>query len=253
MLVELGRIGVKKVLLQGKSSPEKKNKPEVEFLSELSEEDRSYKEVYFRWLSRLVLLCAIISLSFFLCSSLVVFRLAPEIIVEPLLITRQNDSQSMVRYEPITTKMPSIRQLTEMFIKQYVIMRNTVINDEQEMRTRWGPGGIVHCMSAQDVYSDFVGQNAEAVTKMFDEGYSSEVQINEIGKESETSPAWFVVFTVFNLSKNRSKSGSLTLKTQRYKVSLTPKFIPERRLYRARLVNPLGFTVMKYNQSEIRE
>lgn len=252
-MAELGRIGVKRVMITGAVPPPKEEKPQVEFLSELTEADKSSKEVYFRWLSRLVLLCAIVSLSFFLSASLVIFRLAPEIIVEPLLIIRQNDSESMARYEPITTKMPSIRQLTEMFIRQYVIMRNTVINDEQEMRTRWGPGGIVHCMSSQEVYADFVGLNAESVDKMFDDGYSSEVQINEIGKESESSPAWFVVFTVFNLSKDRSRSGSLTLKTQRYKVSMTPKFIPERRMYRARLINPLGFTVMKYNQSEIRE
>ena len=44
----------------------------------------SSKLVYFRWLSRLVILCAVLSLSFFLCSSLVVLRLAPEILVEPL-------------------------------------------------------------------------------------------------------------------------------------------------------------------------
>lgn len=252
-MAELGRIGIKRVLLKGTVPPPKKEEVPVSFLSEPSGEDRSLKEIYFRWLSRLIILCGIISLSFFLSASLVVFRLAPEILVEPLLLIRQNDSQSMVRYEPISTKMPSIRQLTEMFIRQYIIMRNTVINDVQEMRTRWGPGGIVHCMSAQDVYADFVGLNAGSVDKMFDDGYSSEVKINEISKESETSPAWFVVFTVYNLSKDRGKGGALTLKTQRYKVSMTPKFIPERRMYRARLINPLGFTVMKYSQSEIRD
>lgn len=242
--------GYKQELLTSGSNPEAVS---VRFLSELGKEDRSSKEIYFRWLARLVLLCAIVSLGFFLSASLVVFRLAPEIIVEPLLIVRQNDSESMVRYEPITVKMPSIRQLTEMFIKQYVIMRNTVINDMQEMKTRWGPGGIVHYLSAPDVYADFVGKNAGSVDKMFDDGYSSEVQINEIGKESDSSPAWFVVFTVYNLSKDRNKSGALTLKTQRYKVSITPRFIPERIMYRPRLINPLGFTVMKYSQSEIRD
>ena len=251
-MVELGRIEVKKKLITGSAPAQVRKESQVQFLSELSEADKSSKEVYFRWLSRLVMLCSIVSLSFFLSSTLVIFRLAPEIIVEPLLLIRQNDSESMVRYEPITTKMPSIRQLTEMFIKQYVIMRNTVINDEQEMRTRWGPGGIVHYLSMPDVYADFVGMNAESVDKMFDDGYSSEVQINELEKE-ETSPAWSVKFTVYNLSKDRSNSGSLTLKTQRYKASITPKFIPERRMYRARLINPLGFTVIKYNQSEIRE
>ena len=251
-MVELGRIQVKKKLITGNAPAPKQNEQPVQFLSELSEADKSSKEVYFRWLSRLVMLCCIVSLSFFLSSSLVIFRLAPEITVEPLLLIKQSDSDSMVRYEAISTKMPSIRQFTEMFIKQYVIMRNTVINDEQEMRTRWGPGGIVHSLSMPAVYANFVGMNAESIDKMFDDGYSSEVQIDEMEKE-ETSPAWSVIFTVYNLSKDRSRNGSLTLKTQRYKASITPKFIPERRMFRARLINPLGFTVIKYNQSEIRE
>ena len=169
-MVELGKIEVKKKLISGKAPSFNRSEPGVEFLSELSDADKSSKEIYFRWLSRLVMLCCVVSLSFFLCSSLVIFRLAPEIIVEPLLLIKQSDSDSMVRYEPINTKMPSIRQFTEMFIKQYVIMRNTVINDEQEMKTRWGPGGIVNYLSAPDVYANFVGMNAESVDKMFDDG-----------------------------------------------------------------------------------
>lgn len=248
-MAELGRINVKHKLIEGT----RENGPDIRFISEVGKADKSAKEVYFRWLSRLVILCAAVSLGFFLCASLVIFRLAPEIIVEPLLLIKQSDSQSMVRYEPITPKMPSLRQFTEMFIRQYVIMRNTVINDEQEMRTRWGPGGIVNFLSAPDVYADFVGRNAASVDKMFDNGYSSEVRINQLGKESENDPAWFAVFTIYNLSKDRGKNGALTLKTQRYRASITPKFIPERSIYRTRLINPLGFTVVKYNQSEIRE
>ncbi len=223
------------------------------FINDVRQETTSSKEVYFRWLSRLVILCAIISLGFFLSSTLVIFRLSREIVVEPLLIINQKDSENVVRYEPIDKKMPSEKQLTEMFIRQYIIVRNTVINDEQEMRTRWGPGGIVQYMSSPEVYWDFVGKNVKTIDKMFDNGYSSEVQIDKIGKESEDSPAWLVTFTTFNLSKARNSSGSLTLKTMRYKASITPAYIPERRLLRTRLLNPIGFTVIKYNQSEIRE
>lgn len=249
-MAELG-MGVDIKRLQGTSAATEAE--HIDFISDLHQQDTSAKEIYFRWLARLVLLCTIVSLSFFLCSTLVIFKLAPEIVVEPLLIINQSESENMARYEPISTNMPSLRQFTEMYVKQYVIMRNTVVNDSQEMRTRWGPGGIVQYMSASDVYMDFVGENIDSVDKMFDDGYSSEVHIDEIGKDSETSPAWFVVITVYNLSKGRNSSGALTLKTKRYKISLTPKFLPQRRLLRPRLINPLGFTVLKYSQSEIRE
>ena len=245
--------GIKKVLLVDRNAPVRTRGSEIHFVNDEDSATSSAKEVYFRWVARLVILCAIVSLSFFLSSSLVIFRLAPEIIIEPLLIIRQDESSRMVRYEPITKKMPSFRQFTEMFIKQYVILRNTVVNDEREMRTRWGPGGIVQYMSTPEVYVNFVGQNMNSIQRMYDSKYSSEVRIDEIGKESENSPAWSVRFTIFNLSQSRGNSGSLTLKTERYKASVTPKYFPQRRLIRARLINPLGFTVVKYNQSEIRD
>lgn len=213
----------------------------------------SAKLVYFRWLSRLVVLCAVLSLSFFLASSLVIFRLAPEILVEPLLIIAQNSSEEVVRYEPMNTKMSSLKQMTEMFVKQYVIMRNTVINDESEMRTRWGPGGIVHYMSAPPVYAEFVGKNAAKIENMFDGDYSSEVRIEKIGKIGENSPVWVVNFTVFNLSRNQETGGSLVLKEDKFRASVTPRFLENRGFVSPRLINPLGFTVMKYSQDKIRD
>lgn len=224
-----------------------------QFIKDVRRETTSSKEVYFRWLSRLVILCAIVSLTFFLSSTLVIFRLAREIMIEPLLIINQKDSETVARYEPIDRKMPSEKQLTEMYVRQYVSLRNTVINDEQEMRTRWGPGGILQYMSSPEVYKEFIGDNMETVEKMFDSNYSSEVYIDKISKESENSPVWSVRFTVYNLSKTRNSSGSLTLKTMRYKASVTPVYVVERRLLKARLYNPIGFTVVKYSQSEIRE
>lgn len=213
----------------------------------------STKLVYFRWLSRLVILCAILSLSFFLSCSLVIFRLAPEILVEPLLIIPQNSSEEVVRYEPMNTKMSSLRQMTEMFVKQYVVMRNTVINDEREMVTRWGPGGIVAFMSAPQVYMEFVGKNAAKVDKMFDNEFSSEVRIDKIGKIGEDAPVWVVNFTVFNLSRNQEGGGSLVLKETKYRASLTPRFYASRRFISPRLINPMGFTVVKYSQDMIRD
>ena len=133
-------------------------------------------------------------------------------------------------------------------------MRNTVINDEQEMRTRWGPGGIVAYLSSPRVYYEFVGQNTENINQMFDNDYSSEVRIDSLNKISENSPAWIVNFTIYNLSRSRSgKNGALTLKKTKMRASVTPRFIPERGAVFARLINPLGFTVMKYKQDEIRE
>ncbi|MBR3662272.1 MAG: type IV secretion system protein, partial [Alphaproteobacteria bacterium] len=164
-----------------------------------------------------------------------------------------NSSEEVVRYEPMNLNMSSLKQMTEMFVKQYVTIRNTVINDEREMRTRWGPGGIMQYMSAPPVYSEFVGQNAAKVENMFDSEYSSEVRIDKIGKIGENSPVWVVYFTVFNLSRNQETGGALLLKEARYRASVTPRYFLNRGFVSPRLINPLGFTVMKYSQDKIRE
>lgn len=250
--MELGKIAVRKLLTDHNKAPQEDVK--LQYITDDKINNNSMKEIYFRWLSRLVVICAVLSLGLFLSASLVIFRLAPEIIVEPLLIISQNDSETMVRYEPITNKMPSLKQMTELFVRQYVIVRNTVINDEQEMRTRWGPGGIIAYLSTPRVYHEFVGEHIDNISSMFDNEYSSEVRIDSIHKISENSPAWIVNFTIYNLSRSRTgKSGALTLKKTKMRASVTPRFIPERRTVFARLINPLGFTVMKYNQDEIRE
>ncbi len=250
--MELGKIAVRKLLTDNNKAPQEN--VTLQYITDDKINNNSMKEIYFRWLSRLVVICAVLSLGLFLSASLVIFRLAPEIIVEPLLIISQNDSETMVRYEPITNKMPSLKQMTELFVRQYVIVRNTVINDEQEMRTRWGPGGIIAYLSTPRVYHEFVGEHIDNISSMFDNEYSSEVRIDSIHKISENSPAWIVNFTIYNLSRSRTgKSGALTLKKTKMRASVTPRFIPERRTVFARLINPLGFTVMKYNQDEIRE
>ena len=250
--MELGKIAVRKLLTDNNKAPQEDVK--LQYITDDKINNNSMKEIYFRWLSRLVVICAVLSLGLFLSASLVIFRLAPEIIVEPLLIISQNDSETMVRYEPITNKMPSLKQMTELFVRQYVVVRNTVINDEQEMRTRWGPGGIIAYLSTPRVYHEFVGEHIDNISSMFDNEYSSEVRIDSIHKISENSPAWIVNFTIYNLSRSRTgKSGALTLKKTKMRASVTPRFIPERRTVFARLINPLGFTVMKYNQDEIRE
>ena len=226
----------KKLLADANAQQNGHNNIKLQYVTDDRINNSSAKEVYFRWLSRLVIFCAVLSLGVFLSASLVIFRLSPEIIVEPLLIISQNDSETMVRYEPITPKMPSIKQMTELFVKQYVIIRNSVINDEQEMKTRWGVGGIVAYLSTPEVYREFVGKHAKDTEKMV----------------SDSSPAWIVNFTVYTLSQ-KNNGNSLVLTKTKMRASVTPRFIPERRAVFTRLVNPLGFVVLKYNQDEVRE
>ena len=58
---------------------------------------RSLKEAYYQWISRLMVLLCVLSLAFFVSASLVLFRMAPLVKVEPFLIIKQDKSDQMVR------------------------------------------------------------------------------------------------------------------------------------------------------------
>lgn len=102
-------------------------KQNVEFLQSMEQKTESLKLRYYTWLSRLFIFFAVLSCLFMVLASLSLFRLAPAVSVEPFLIINQNTSKGIVRQEAITDKMASKTQLMETFIRQYVIVRNTVI------------------------------------------------------------------------------------------------------------------------------
>ena len=122
-----------------------------EFISETEQEKAGFKLKYYMWLSRLFILFAIVSLLVFMSTSLAIFKLAPQVTVEPFLIINQDTSDGIVRAEAITNRMASKNQLMETFVQQYVILRNTIINDEREMQTRWYPGGMLSFLSSPGV------------------------------------------------------------------------------------------------------
>ena len=215
---------------------------------------RTLKEAYYQWISRLVILFAVLSLCFFASASLVLFKMAPQVTVEPFLIIKQDNSDSMVRYEVISQNMASKKQLMENFVKQYVIIRNTLLNDEREMQSRWFAGGIVSYLSSPKVYVDFYNTQVNDLTMLLKNGVVRDVEIISVGKVGgEKSPVWKVDFRTYDLIPQESsqKTGALNLQTKYWTASVTAFFVKERMFMARRLINPLGFTVTRYSQTEV--
>lgn len=225
------------------------------FLGQAERERHSAKMYYYMWLSRLFVFTTTLSLMLFLSGSLALFKLAPQVSVEPFLIVSQNSSDDMVRSEPIAVNMASKEKLMEIFVRQYVIYRNTIIDDQIEMMTRWFPGGMVNFLSSDTVFADFNEYKEKNWKYITDNQISQEVEIISVGKVGgKKSSVWKVDFKTYEVSqRNRSgDNGALVLNTRYWTASVTPYFIPERMFIGRRLINPLGFTVTRYNQSEVQ-
>ena len=226
----------------------------VEFATEVDEQLSTLKENYYIWLARLLIVFATAALVVFTSSSLVIFRLAPRVTVEPLLILKQYDSSGLTRYEPIEYNMASRKMLMEVFVKQYVIMRNTVVHDYREMQIRWFPGGWVHFLSSDKVFSDFSEDIEKRTSVLVDGRVTTEVEIISIGKQGgENSPVWKVDFKTYEIRPNtiEDAEGENIMLTRYWTASITSYFIPGREMMSRRLMNPLGFTVVRYSQTEV--
>lgn len=229
-------------------------KPEApEFINVVEREVQSLKLKYYMWLSRLFILFAVLSLLVFMSSSLALFKLAPMVTVEPFLVINQDNSEGIVRYEPITRDMASKDLILETYIKQYVLLRNTIINDILEMQSRWMPGGMVHFYSSWPVFEQFQGYAASVFERMHDVDLVREVEIISVGRlGGKNSAVWKVDFKTYDLTPGSTTTGGAMIMKERYwTASVTAYFFPERQFMGRRLINPMGFTVTRYSQSEV--
>lgn len=229
------------------------NTPKQNFISVEEKEVETLKLKYYMWLSRLFILFAIVSLVVFMSSSLALFKLAPMIKIEPFLVINQDESEGIVRYEPITSDMASKDLLLETFVKQYVIIRNTIVNDLSEMYSRWLPGGMVNYLSSWPVFYQFNASTIKTLESLSQLDMVKEVEIISVGRlGGKNSAVWKVDFKTYELLPPTAQSnGAMIMRERNWTASVTAFFFKERRFLGRRLINPMGFTVTRYSQSEV--
>jgi type IV secretory pathway component VirB8 len=226
----------------------------IEFINEYKQKESSLKLKYYMWLSRFFIFLAVLSLSFFWSASLSLFRLAPQVTVKPFLIISQDNSEDLVRVESIDLNMASKDKIAEMFVRQYVEMRNTIIDDITEMRIRWFPGGIVNFLSAPRIFNEFTSQTESIWPEIGRGELIQEVEIINVQRVGgQHSPIWKVDFKTYNLEPLGKNNTSLdrTITSKYWTASITGIFIRERIFTGRRLINPMGFTVLRYSQTRV--
>ena len=231
------------------------NVSEPQYINKLEEENHTVKQIYYMWVSRFFILTATVSCTFLVLASLSLFRLAPMVTVEPFLLVNQSSSDDIVRSEAMDRNMASKEKLLKMFIKQYVVLRNTIINDPIEMRSRWMGGGMLNYLSAPDVYNEFGNATKSLWENIFKKILVREVEIISITRQGGSrSAVWKVDFKTYDLYNEGGKTQGQqesTLRVRYWTASITAYFIPDRSFIVPRLINPLGFTVTRYSQTEV--
>lgn len=244
-------------LLQGQkvlTIEDKNNGRNFTFIDTLEKEQLSLKLQYYMWLSRLFIFFAGVSCLVMVMCSLSLFRLSGLVNIEPFLVFGSNASTEIVRQEPIATDMVSKDMMTETFIRQYIIVGNTIIDDVDEMRSRWMPGGIVNFLSTMEVYDTFYNNTMKEMQIYKDQRLTREVEIISVNRQGNNanSRIWKVDFKTYDLFRgNGGSEGFLSFKERFWTASVETRFFPARSFVGRRLINPIGFTVTNYSQTEV--
>lgn len=229
-----------------------------DFITEDVVEVQRAKLIYYKWVSRLMSLLTTISLAYMVCTTLVLLKLVPQIIIDAQIFVLFSDSDSYVKREYIDIRMESRQKIMENFIQQYIELRNTYIRDAEEMKKRWAWGGLVSYLSTRKLYDEFAKEYPKLQKKMDQEKSSRSVEILSLERSGgEKSRIWKVEFKTYDYTYGNTMEYSSTQDIEpkiieRYwTVQIGCRASPNRRIAYKRLINPLGFYVYSYYQSEI--
>lgn len=204
-------------------------------------------EKRYLWTARAFAVVTAISLCCNLILLLTISNILPLYRVEPYLLTLSNKEDQVYRIIPYTRSMESQKSITETFVREYVLLRTTLLSDVDEMQSRWQTGGDLQEMSSNLVYQDFLSNTGKKLMqRMRQDGLTSSVRIltvNEVGDS-----LWQVEYVV-----DYYLPSSYTPRTIKYRASLKIQYQPRKVQYKERLKNPVGFKVISYGTKQIKE
>jgi type IV secretory pathway component VirB8 len=197
-------------------------------------------EKRYLWTARAFAVIVAISLCCNFVLILAITQLMPLYRIEPFLLTFANKEEQVYDIQPLP-KMAEKKAITEIFVREYVLLRSSIINDITEMEARWMPGSQLEEMSSASVYQNFIQRTAN---KAFDiirkKGLIRSVHIrtiNELGRG-----IWQVEYETQDLYPDAAAP-----QVEYWTASLVVGYRKKTVKYGERLKNPTGFTVVKYN------
>ena len=200
------------------------------------------RERRYLWTARAFAIVSAVALCVNLVLMIAMFNLMPLKRVEPFLLTFQSKEDQVVRIRPLSRDLGAEDILTEAMIRQYVLLRNTMISDVDEMAFRWGNDGPLRWMSSPNVYKQFSKTVKDWLARIKLEGLTREVRIESVVRQQD-------IWIVYILTRDMLPEADQPV-TQRWRVKLKVRYfaMPSKNevKYADRLKNPLGFVVLAY-------
>lgn len=250
MVEQISADNTKKKLLEGQTDKKRVNpRPSAQRHRPADVVVENSMEKRYLWTARAfavvfaVSLCCNFILTYAIMATMPLYR------VEPYIFIFSNKEEQIYKIER-PKKIKEYKYLTEMFVREYVILRNTFVTDLDEMESRWGKNSKIFEMSYQnpqkgtDKYKEFREKHANQAMELIRK-YNLERKINIISVNEAANGWWNVDFKATDMMPSygapRISSWSAHLR-----VGYRAKTVR----FNERLKNPLGFTVMEYKMEK---
>ena len=238
MVEEIGQDKPQSRLLEGRRrisgrGPSSKSAGEDIFVANIAEKRYLWTARAFAVITAFSLCCNIVLI-------LAIFQVVPLYRVEPFLLTFQNRSEQVYNIQPLTTELRNRKAITEVFVREYVLLRSTFSSDVSEVEARWMPGGPIQEMSDNRVYQDFLDNVAtKAISLIKNKGLERTVKILSVNEL--TDGIWQVEYETKDMYPDSTEP-----EIGYWTASLNVGYRRKRVKYGDRLKNPVGFTVLRY-------
>lgn len=200
-------------------------------------------EKRYLWTARAFAIVTALSICCNIVLILAIYQVLPLYRVEPFLLTFQNRAEQVYNIQPIKGGLRNQRAITEVFVREYVLLRSAFERNIPEMEARWMPGGTIQEMSAANVYQDFLDNTAQkALNIIRTRGLVREVKILSVNELS--NGIWQVEYETRDMYPDSEKP-----EVNYWTASLNVGYRKKTVKYGDRLKNPIGFTVYSYSLS----
>ncbi len=220
-------------LLGGNAPRARRQQSEDVFVANVGEKRYLWTARAFAIITALSICCNVVLI-------LAIFQVLPLYRVEPFLLTFQNKSEQVYNIQPIKEGLRNQKAITEVFVREYVLLRSSFTRDIEEMEARWSADGPVKEMSSPRIYDDFLKNTAQrALSVIRSRGLSRDVKILSVNEL--TNGIWQVEYETRDMYPE-----STAPEVNYWTASLNVYYRPKTVKYGDRLKNPIGFTVDRY-------
>ncbi len=218
---------------QAPSQKKAQNAPKDIFVANIAEKR-------YLWTARAFAVITAISICCNIVLFLAIMQVIPLFRVEPFLLSFQDKQEQVYNIVPLQN-LEDQKAISEIFVRQYVLLRSSFSSDIPEMEARWMPGGPVQEMSSPVVYEDFQKNTAlRALDIIKSKGLTRSVKI--ISANELTRGLWQVEYETRDMYPD-SKAQEVNYWTASLRIRYRGKSVK----YGERLKNPIGFTVDRYS------